>query len=186
MAEILDLLFAQPAFQKRAGINAGRSVTLEVNEIAGLIAVAGVEEMIEADFEQRGQRRIGRDVAADAGIFLVLPMHHGHRVPADQALDAPLQLAIAGIRNFLLHRNGVDVGRVQLDRDFDARLAGPLISASSRSHPRCGPSLHHLVEGLQPFGDFLFGINLPVRRKLEYSIIDFVCGHRYLNNFENS
>ena len=38
--------------RKARAVNAGRGVSLEVNEVAGLIAVAGVEEMIEADFEQ--------------------------------------------------------------------------------------------------------------------------------------
>ena len=89
------------AFQEGAGVDAGRSMALEIDEIAGLVAVSGVEEMIEADFEQRGQRRIGRDVAADSGIFLVLPMHHRHGIPANQALDAALHRAVAGVRQLL-------------------------------------------------------------------------------------
>src|ERR1035438_10537229 len=49
--------------------------------------------------------------------------HHGHRVPTDQALDPPLHGAVAGIRNFLVGPDGVDVWRVQVDGQF--RAAGP-------------------------------------------------------------
>ena len=92
VAEILHLLLAEPSLQIGARVHSRRGMTLEINEVARLISVAGVEEMIESDFEQRRQRRVGRDVAADSWVLLVLAMHHGHRVPANQALDAPLQL----------------------------------------------------------------------------------------------
>ena len=107
--EIIQLIFGQPAFEKGACIDARRSVALEINEIAGLIAVAAVEEMIEAHFEQRGQRRIGRDMAADAVVVFILVRHHRHRVPARQALHAPLERAIAGIRHLFIRRDRVDV-----------------------------------------------------------------------------
>ena len=38
MTEILQVIFGQPPFEKRAGIEARRRVTLEVDQIAGLIA----------------------------------------------------------------------------------------------------------------------------------------------------
>ena len=101
VAIILHPLLREAAFQKGTRVHSGGRVALEINEVAGLVAVAGVEEMIEADFEQGGQRRIGRDVAADSGIFLVLAVHHGHGVPANQALDAALQRAVAGIGKLL-------------------------------------------------------------------------------------
>ena len=98
------MLLGQTAFEEGAGIDAGRGVALEINQVAGLVAVAAVEEMVEPDLEQRRQRRIGRDVAADAVVVFVLVRHHGHGVPADQALDAALQRAVAGIGHFLIHR----------------------------------------------------------------------------------
>ena len=54
--EILQMLLGEAAFQKRARIHAGRGVALEIDEVAGLIAVAGVKEVVVADFGQRGQR----------------------------------------------------------------------------------------------------------------------------------
>jgi len=72
---------------------------------------ATVEEVIERDLVERGRRGIGRDVPADAVALLVCPDHHRHRVPADDALDTALDVAVAGIRRLLLRRDGVDVGR---------------------------------------------------------------------------
>ena len=40
VAEILEVFFAQPPFQKRAGVDARRGVALEVEQVARLIAVA--------------------------------------------------------------------------------------------------------------------------------------------------
>ena len=54
VAEVFQVFRLQPAFQKRPRIDARGRVPLEVNAIAGLIAIARVEEMVEAHFEQRG------------------------------------------------------------------------------------------------------------------------------------
>ena len=156
VAEIQQLLVVEAAFEIGARVDTRRCVALEVDEVAGLIAVGSVEEMVEADLEQRRQRRIGGDVAADAGILLVLPMHHRHRVPADQALDAPLQVPIAGIGHFLVLGNGVQIGRHQLARSVDARLA----RATAKRRQQLGAMLgafrnHDLVKGLDPLGHLL-------------------------------
>ena len=55
VAEILQVLVVEAAFEIRARVHAGRGVALEVDEVARLIAVGSVEEVIEADLEQRGQ-----------------------------------------------------------------------------------------------------------------------------------
>ena len=61
VAEIFEAGFVEAAFEEGAGIDAGRGVALEVDEVAGLVAVCagvfGAEEMVEADFEQRGTAR---------------------------------------------------------------------------------------------------------------------------------
>ena len=123
VAEVAQVLFGEAAFQERARVDAGRSVTLEVDEVAGLVAIAGVKEMIEAHFEQRGQRGVGGNVAADAGVVFVLAHHHGHGVPAGQALDAALHGAVAGIGHFVLGTDGVHVGRIELDGEVGAGAA---------------------------------------------------------------
>ena len=114
------MLFGDASFQKRARVGSGRCVALEEDEVAGLIAMPAVEEVIVTNFGERGERCVSRDVAADPGVVLVGPDHHGHGVPAVEALDAPLDFAVTRIGNFFLHRNGVDVGRGQLVRRLDA------------------------------------------------------------------
>ena len=102
MAEIAELVLAEPAFEESAGVDAGRGVALEVDEVARLVAVAAVKKMVEADFHQRRERGIGRNMAADAVVIFVLVGHHGHGVPAREALDAALERAVAWIGDLLL------------------------------------------------------------------------------------
>ena len=61
-----------------------------------LSCVAAAEEVIEADLVERRRRREGRDVAADAVRLAVGAHHHRHRIPADEALDPPLDFLAAG------------------------------------------------------------------------------------------
>ena len=56
------------------------------------------EEVVEADFVERRRRGVGRDVPADAVRVAVGAHDHRHRVPADEALDAALDLPAAGER----------------------------------------------------------------------------------------
>ena len=150
VAEILQVLFGEAAFEEGAAVDARRGVALEINQVARLIAVAGVEEMIEADFQQRGERRVGGNVAADAGIVLVLPDHHGHGVPANQALDAALHRAVAGIGGFLLGTDGIDVRRIELDRHFDAIGARALVEVLQQKSGAVRTGLiDHLVQATQ-------------------------------------
>ncbi len=95
--EVGELGRRKPAFEKRARVDAGRGVPLEVDEVARRLGRVGAEEMMEADLEQRRERGVGRDVTADAARVLVRLHHHRRRVPADQVLDAALDLAVAGV-----------------------------------------------------------------------------------------
>jgi hypothetical protein len=157
-------------------------MALKVNEVTRLVAITGPEEMIEADFQKRGQRRICRNVATDAGVFLVLAMHHGHRVPANQALDAAFQLAIAGIGNFLFDRNGIDVGCVELDWNFHSRFTGAMNEGIKQFTASIfSLAFDHLVKGFQPFRNFFFRVDLWARRKLK-QLMYFLCGHWFLDD----
>src|SRR5581483_1580887 len=52
MAEIQHLLLGDASFEKSASICARRCVPLEIDHVAGLVAVAGMKEVIETDFGQ--------------------------------------------------------------------------------------------------------------------------------------
>src|SRR6185437_10689194 len=148
---IFYLLLADAAFQIAARINTGRGVALEINKIAGLVAVCGMEEMVIANLQHRSQRRVGGNVSANAGIFFVLPMDHGHGVPTDQALDAAFHGAITGIRHLFSHRNRIHVGGIQLYWDVHAILA----SATGKGVQQTGTLaraflVNHFIKSFNP------------------------------------
>ena len=184
MAEVLEALFGEAAFEEGARVDAGRSVALEVYDIAGLVAIGGVEEMIESDLEQGSQGGIGGNMAADAGVVLVLVHHHGHGIPADQALDAALHGAVAWIGDLIFGTNGIDVRRVPQARRFDARdfsVAGQLLQDVCGS-VRAG-FVDHLVQRFHPLRGFLWIrifysplIQFLVHGSSHYTVSGRVCG----------
>ncbi len=107
------MLERQTPFQKSARVDARAGVALKIDEVSRLIAYPGAEEMIESDLHQRGDRGVGGDVTADAGVFLVLLHDHRHRVPSDDAFDLALYLQIAGVRQFVLDADSVPVRRIE-------------------------------------------------------------------------
>src|SRR5947207_13747142 len=56
VAKVIKVLFGQASFQECPRIDTWRSMALKINEIAGQIAVTGMEEMIEPYLHQSGQR----------------------------------------------------------------------------------------------------------------------------------
>ena len=157
VAEILQVLFRQAAFQEGAAVDSRRGVALEINQVAGLIAVARVEEMVEAHFQQRGQRGVSGNMAADAGIVLVLPHHHGHRIPANQALDAALHRAVAGIGDFLFGANRIDIRSIELDSHLGAIGARAFVELLQQKSGAIRTGLiDHLVQRLNPLGSLLW------------------------------
>src|SRR5207302_868734 len=76
-----DLGFGEPTLQECARVDAGRRVSLEVDEIPPVSFVWRVPEVIEADAEQRSDRGEARDVTAQLVVRLVGLCHHHHRIP---------------------------------------------------------------------------------------------------------
>ena len=119
--EVLQFFLRDAAFEKRARVNAGRRVSLEVDDIAIALLGLGVQEMIESDFVERGGGGERRDVAADAFLNLVGADHHGQRVPAHQALDTPFHFLASREGGLGLRGNRVLVGRGRRKRKIQAR-----------------------------------------------------------------
>ena len=101
--KFFNLSLAEPAFEKCPRINARRGVAGNRSGRRSRVALA-VEEMVEGDFIKRGGGGKSGDVAADGAVFLVGPDDHRHRVPADDALDAAFDFAIAGVDRLLVGR----------------------------------------------------------------------------------
>jgi hypothetical protein len=70
VAEVLEMLLSQPAFDVTRAIHARRRVALVVDEVAGLPVVGAVEEMVLSHFDQSGKRSVRRDVPPMASSYL--------------------------------------------------------------------------------------------------------------------
>ena len=77
MAEVVELLFAQAAFEKGAGIDPRRRVSLDIDQIAAVLVGRGAEEMVEAHVVQGGGRGEAGDMPAQLGAVPVGVHHHG-------------------------------------------------------------------------------------------------------------
>ena len=110
-AKIFQLFFWNAAFEIGAGIDSGRGMALEINEIAVPALIFCFEEMVKCHLILSCGRGEGGDVTANAFLNLIGAHHHGERIPADEALDAAFHLLAAGERGLLKCRNRVLVRR---------------------------------------------------------------------------
>ena len=95
LAEVHQLIVAETALEIGAGVNAGRAMALEIDQVAAMRFVAGMPEMHEPGVVKGRRRLEARDVAAKLGGFLVRLDDHRRGVPADVAADVLLELAVA-------------------------------------------------------------------------------------------
>ena len=156
--EVGELRFAQAALQERPRVHAGGGMPLEIDLIAALRAVRTAQELVLRHLDQRGGRREGADVSADALVALVGPHHHGHGVPADDALVAPLDRAITGVGRLTLRRDGVDVGSVGGKREVRVdRLRVAVQGAQHLMQPLGPAGPVDVVERLHPLAELDVG-----------------------------
>ena len=131
---------------------------LEEDEVAELPACrAGAEEMVEADLEQVGGRRITGDVAAElgraAGLDAVGAHHHRQRIPAHERGEALLHREIAGEGRLRLERDAVDVGRRHRRQPAQAAPAGVREQGvEQEARTRLAVGGDQRVERFAPFG----------------------------------
>ena len=86
--------------------------------------VFAAEEVVHADFVERGGRGVGGDVPAHAHSGALGARDHDGRVPAQPAAVGALGILIAREVGLVLHRDRVDVGSGDLHGKNDVLLAG--------------------------------------------------------------
>ena len=91
-------------------------VALGKDQVAAVGLARSVPEVVESDVIEGGARREARDMAAQLTGDLVGADHHGHGVPADDRAQPPLDAGVARIALLLEGQDGVDVGRVRVER----------------------------------------------------------------------
>ena len=126
-AEMDELIFGQATFQVGSRVDSRRGVPLEVNHVAGVVVGPGVEKVVEASLVKRCCRGVRRDVAADSVEVAIGPHDHRHSVPANDAFDPSLDIAIAGKDRLIFGRDRVDVRRIRAERHVHAALEGSLL-----------------------------------------------------------
>ena len=92
-------------------------------------------------------------MAADAGVFvLALRHHHGHGVPAQQAFDAALHGAVAGVWDLDIDdADGVHVGGVELHRQLCPIHLRAFVLLAQQVRGAVSPGLTgYLIQSLQP------------------------------------
>src|SRR5665213_1567057 len=105
-------------------------------------------------------------MTTNALVFLVLTMHHGHRVPANEALKATFQGTIAWVGYFLMLGYGIRVGRDEFSRHVDASLARSLPQRFEDLRPVFRTLAYHdIIEGLYPLCNLIGKICLDGKFK---------------------
>src|SRR5688572_18143695 len=122
--KVLEMATVQSSFEECTRIDSRRSVALEVDDVAFLLPVPSLEEVIKTDFIQSGRRRVGRDVPSNAALLPIGTHDHGKSIPAHKAPDALFDVAVARIERLQVERNRVYVGCVRRERNLNASLQG--------------------------------------------------------------
>ena len=119
LTEIMKVLFGEASLDVGSGVIPRSGVALKENHIGQpTVDIAAAEKMVEPHFVERGKRRVRRDVAAETVVDAVGFHDHRHRVPADIASYLFLERQISRIRRLLLHRDRIQIGRVDNDLCF--------------------------------------------------------------------
>ena len=69
---------------------------------------------------------------ADAGVLAICAYHHGHGIPANDALYPALDFTAAGENRLALDRNGVDVRGIGSVVELDTALLGLRLKAAQQ------------------------------------------------------
>ena len=152
-----ELRFAQTPFEKRARIDTGRRVRLEIDQVAAVGSLfltrrPGAEEMVEADLEQVRRRGVAGYVAAQLWMRAVGAHHHRQRIPAHDRRQALLDLEVAGKLRLVGKPDAVAVRRVEHRRQLHTALARMIEQPAQQiSRALAAFGLDHGVERLQPF-----------------------------------
>ena len=160
LAEAVELVGAEPAFEEGAGVNARGGVALDEDLVAAAGMRFAAEEVVEADLVERRRGGVGRNVAAHTDSRALRAVHHDGGVPSDPRPVAPFDVLVAGEPRLQLGRDGVDVVGRRQRRDGHPLFAGPFQQPQHQvARPRRPRALQQFVEGLQPLRR-LFGVDV--------------------------
>ena len=156
LAEAVQPLLREPAFEERARIDAGRGVALDVDQVGAFRMRGAFPEVVEADVVERGRGGERRDVAAELAALAIRLHHHRERIPAHERADAVLEPGLAGHRRLLTHVDRVQVCGGCLVREVCTRAARFVDQALDQVVAAFDPvRTQHRVECIQPLLGFV-------------------------------
>ena len=169
LTESVELVLGQASLEERAGVDAGRRVTLDEDLVAAVGVVEPAEEVVEADFVERRRRRVGGDVTADADAGALCAVDGDRRVPAEPATIPALELFVTGELGLVLGRDRVDVVRGRHLRHVQLQLVRGLQQAQhDLAAAAVALGLHELLEGFLPLRGL---VGIAVERFLRIGIL---------------
>ena len=127
LAEVEQLLFGHPPFEIGAGVDAGRAVALDVEQVTAVAFALGVPEVIEAGREHVRHRRKARNVPTEVApvgrVQAVGLDDQGHGVPAHVGAQATFEFEVARAALLVLGLDRIDIAGRCRERAVDALLA---------------------------------------------------------------
>ena len=151
----IELLFAEPALDEGASVDARRRVRLEIQQIPAVAIVGPAEEMIEPQLEYLRHRSVTGDVAAELAVSLVGAHDHREGVPTHDRGDPRLHCEIAGKPALLFERNGIAIGRKRQHIGVDPELPRLVLERRQNEFGALGAGMtKHQFERIQPIGGF--------------------------------
>ena len=130
---------------------------LEKNQIAAVLFIAAVKEMVKPHLKQIGRTGVTGDVSAELSVGSVCSCHHRQGVPAHQRGNFFFDGQIARKGRLNIHGNGVDIRRDQLRRPVQLVLVcqrHQLVQQKTRS--LSAMLQHNRIESIAPLRSLLW------------------------------
>ena len=167
-AEVVEIVFAEAAFEKRSGVYAGSSVTLKVHMIAGHAVVFAAEKMVEANLVEAGAAGKRREVTTHA-LSEGVGAHDHHRcVPADVGAYPLFEVAVSGEPGLALARDGVHIRRAHGGRE--AHLAGLSVLEQLAQQVAGSGFAVHIDDGVEAVEPFLRFAGIGIGELVDESV----------------
>ena len=156
LAEVHEVGLVKPAFQKGAGIDAGRAVRLKEHQVAQALRAAAAKEVVEAGLKQVSRAGVAGNMPTQLAISLVGAHHHHQGVPAHDGRQPFLDRQITRERRLALHSDAVDIGRTRRGLPVHLVAAGqPGQFVQQKTGALRTLALQQRDKACAPFGGFL-------------------------------
>ena len=166
--EVVEIVFAEAAFEKRSGIHARSRVALKVHVVAGHAVVFAAEEMVETNFVKAGAAGKRREVPADALGEGVGAYDHHRCVPADVGAYSLLKITVAWEPRLALARDGIHIRRAHGGRE--AHLAGLRVLEQLAQQVAGSGFAVHIDDGIEAVEPFLRFAGIGIGELVDESV----------------